>query len=163
MNPLIPLLRHGSAETASFQVKGYCDPNREVLSSKCSCEGSRSISPFYQDVLGMELISGMLFCHTFLLKKEWFNSGQKANSVISRCRLAFDHSGGQQVITEKQANTTNLDCTFRPSRLRTISIDALCALGVLELTHNHVTEADPNFKGYASGYADPGRGFGHIV
>lgn len=35
--------------------------------------------------------------------------------------------------------------------------------GILELTHNHGTESDPDFKGYASGNADPGRGFGHIA
>lgn len=34
---------------------------------------------------------------------------------------------------------------------------------VLELTHNHGTESDPNFQGYASGNSDPGRGFGHIA
>jgi len=34
---------------------------------------------------------------------------------------------------------------------------------MLELTHNHGTESDPNFKGYASGNAEPGRGFGHIA
>jgi len=31
----------------------------------------------------------------------------------------------------------------------------------LELTHNHGTESDPDFKGYHSGNSDP-RGFGHI-
>ncbi|KAK2460190.1 hypothetical protein APHAL10511_007781 [Amanita phalloides] len=35
--------------------------------------------------------------------------------------------------------------------------------GILELTHNHGTESDPEFKGYASGNTDPGRGFGHIA
>jgi lactoylglutathione lyase len=35
--------------------------------------------------------------------------------------------------------------------------------GVLELTHNHGTESDPDFKGYASGNSEPGRGFGHIA
>ncbi|KAJ9123266.1 hypothetical protein QFC22_001464 [Naganishia vaughanmartiniae] len=35
--------------------------------------------------------------------------------------------------------------------------------GILELTHNHGTEDDPNFKGYANGNEDPGRGFGHIA
>ncbi|KAF8069908.1 Glyoxalase/Bleomycin resistance protein/Dihydroxybiphenyl dioxygenase [Lyophyllum atratum] len=35
--------------------------------------------------------------------------------------------------------------------------------GVLELTHNHGTESDPNFKGYASGNEEPGKGFGHIA
>lgn len=37
------------------------------------------------------------------------------------------------------------------------------SLGVLELTHNHGTESDPEFKGYSSGNSDPGRGFGHIA
>jgi len=35
--------------------------------------------------------------------------------------------------------------------------------GILELTHNHGTESDPNFKGYANGNEEPGRGFGHIA
>ncbi|EJD52328.1 glyoxalase I [Auricularia subglabra TFB-10046 SS5] len=34
---------------------------------------------------------------------------------------------------------------------------------VLELTHNHGTESDANFAGYANGNTDPGRGFGHIA
>jgi lactoylglutathione lyase len=34
---------------------------------------------------------------------------------------------------------------------------------VLELTHNHGTETDADFAGYASGNSDPGRGFGHIA
>jgi lactoylglutathione lyase len=34
---------------------------------------------------------------------------------------------------------------------------------VLELTHNHGTESDPEFKGYSSGNTEPGRGFGHIA
>ncbi|UOH83560.1 lactoylglutathione lyase [Cryptococcus neoformans] len=34
--------------------------------------------------------------------------------------------------------------------------------GVLELCHNWGTENDTNFKGYASGNEEPGRGFGHI-
>ena len=35
--------------------------------------------------------------------------------------------------------------------------------GVLELTHNHGTESDPDFQGYANGNSEPGRGFGHIA
>ncbi|GAA6010281.1 hypothetical protein JCM11491_006247 [Sporobolomyces phaffii] len=34
--------------------------------------------------------------------------------------------------------------------------------GVLELCHNWGTESDPEFKGYANGNEEPGRGFGHI-
>ena len=33
--------------------------------------------------------------------------------------------------------------------------------GVLELTHNHGSEEDPNFK-VANGNSEPGKGFGHI-
>ena len=32
---------------------------------------------------------------------------------------------------------------------------------LLELTHNHGTESDPDFKGYHNGNTDP-RGFGHV-
>lgn len=35
--------------------------------------------------------------------------------------------------------------------------------GVLELTHNHGTETDPDFRGYCSGNTEPGKGFGHIA
>ncbi|GJE90100.1 glyoxalase I [Phanerochaete sordida] len=35
--------------------------------------------------------------------------------------------------------------------------------GVLELWHDHGTERNPSFEGYASGNEDPGRGFGHIA
>ena len=35
--------------------------------------------------------------------------------------------------------------------------------GILELSHNHGTESDPSFQGYASGNSDPGRGFGHVA
>lgn len=35
--------------------------------------------------------------------------------------------------------------------------------GVLELTWNHGTEKDDNFKGYSSGNSEPGKGFGHIA
>ena len=34
--------------------------------------------------------------------------------------------------------------------------------GLIELTHNYGTEDDPEFKGYANGNSDPGKGFGHI-
>lgn len=35
--------------------------------------------------------------------------------------------------------------------------------GVLELCHNHGTESDPEFKGYANGNEGEGRGFGHLA
>ena len=36
-------------------------------------------------------------------------------------------------------------------------------LGIIELTPNDVPESETDFKGYASGNTDPGRGFGHIA
>jgi len=38
----------------------------------------------------------------------------------------------------------------------------ILSTGLLELVHNHGTESDPSFAGYASGNTEPGRGFGHI-
>ncbi|KDQ55723.1 hypothetical protein JAAARDRAFT_327959 [Jaapia argillacea MUCL 33604] len=58
--------------------------------------------------------------------------------------LAYDHSGGKLTAEEKSQSRFNRE-------------------GVLELTHNHGTESDPDFQGYASGNSDPGRGFGHIA
>jgi lactoylglutathione lyase len=58
--------------------------------------------------------------------------------------LAFDHSDGKLTGEAKEASRFTRE-------------------GILELTHNHGTESDPDFKGYASGNAEPGRGFGHIA
>ncbi|KAI0798674.1 glyoxalase I [Irpex lacteus] len=58
--------------------------------------------------------------------------------------LAFDHTNGTATAEEKAQGRWNRE-------------------GILELTHNHGTESDPNFTGYASGNTDPGRGFGHIA
>ncbi|KAI9453790.1 glyoxalase I [Lactarius psammicola] len=56
--------------------------------------------------------------------------------------LAFDHSGGKATDTEKKANRHNRE-------------------GILELTHNHGTEA-LDATPYHSGNSDP-KGFGHIA
>jgi len=58
--------------------------------------------------------------------------------------LAFDHDNGSLTAEEKEKSRFSRE-------------------GVLELTHNHGTESDPNFQGYANGNSDPGRGFGHIA
>jgi len=58
--------------------------------------------------------------------------------------LGYDHSNGTVSAEEKRTKR-------------------LYREGVLELTHNHGTESDPDFKGYASGNNDPGRGYGHIA
>jgi len=81
---------------------------------------------FYEEVLGMELLSDVKF-DSFTL---YF--------------LAFDKSGGKLTAKEKAESRFSRE-------------------GVLELTHNHGTESDPTFKGYASGNEEPGKGFGHIA
>ncbi|OSX65755.1 hypothetical protein POSPLADRAFT_1038373 [Postia placenta MAD-698-R-SB12] len=58
--------------------------------------------------------------------------------------LAYDHSGGKMT----------------PQALKD---SRFAREGVLELTHNHGTESDASFAGYASGNTDPGKGFGHIA
>ncbi|KAH8118978.1 glyoxalase I [Phellopilus nigrolimitatus] len=58
--------------------------------------------------------------------------------------LAFDHSNGAEPLEAQKEKRTSRE-------------------GILELTHNHGTETDPEFKGYANGNSEPGRGFGHIA
>ncbi|EMD33780.1 hypothetical protein CERSUDRAFT_108057 [Gelatoporia subvermispora B] len=58
--------------------------------------------------------------------------------------FAYDHSGGTLTDREKKNSRFNRE-------------------GVLELTHNHGTESDASFAGYASGNTEPGKGFGHIA
>jgi len=58
--------------------------------------------------------------------------------------LAFDNQGGNLTAEEKREKRSARE-------------------GLLELTHNHGTETDSNFKGYASGNSEPGKGFGHIA
>ncbi|KAF5350360.1 hypothetical protein D9757_013716 [Collybiopsis confluens] len=60
--------------------------------------------------------------------------------------LAFDHGQNYQAMSPEERNK-----------------ERFTREGVLELTHNHGTESDPSFAGYASGNSDPGRGFGHIA
>ncbi|KAF8893601.1 glyoxalase I [Infundibulicybe gibba] len=59
--------------------------------------------------------------------------------------LAFSHAGDEKMTAEEKEKAR------------------FAREGVLELTHNHGTESDPNFQGYASGNSEPGRGFGHIA
>lgn len=62
----------------------------------------------------------------------------------------------------KRNNRTNREGVLLPTPNSEKKFD-LSHPGVLELTHNHGTESDPSFTGYASGNSDPGRGFGHIA
>ncbi|KJA15500.1 hypothetical protein HYPSUDRAFT_48338 [Hypholoma sublateritium FD-334 SS-4] len=81
---------------------------------------------FYQDVIGMELLS------------------EKKFSDFTLYFLAFNHEGRDLTAEEMESSRFARE-------------------GILELTHNHGTESDPDFKGYANGNSDPGRGFGHIA
>ncbi|KAJ3826342.1 glyoxalase I [Lentinula raphanica] len=60
--------------------------------------------------------------------------------------LAFDHGQNYKAMSEEEREKARF-----------------AREGVLELTHNHGTEKDESFTGYASGNSDPGRGFGHIA
>jgi len=75
--------------------------------------------------------------------------------------LAFNHDGRDLTDEEKEKSRFAREgllplYSFTYSNLHLI-------LGVLELTHNHGTESDPSFQGYASGNTEPGKGFGHIA
>jgi lactoylglutathione lyase len=75
--------------------------------------------------------------------------------------LGYDH-GGDSVKPGTQFTREGVATDFRLSSISSY----LCThayLAVLELTHNHGTESDPDFGGYASGNTEPGRGFGHIA
>ncbi|KAG9044990.1 Lactoylglutathione lyase [Tulasnella sp. UAMH 9824] len=88
---------------------------------------------FYTDVIGMEVISELHF----------------NDDKFSLYFLGFDHSDGKDTKEAKQDARKD---------------EGLIGWkGVLELNHNHGTESDPEFKGYASGNQEPGRGFGHIA
>ncbi|PPQ73674.1 hypothetical protein CVT24_007335 [Panaeolus cyanescens] len=138
---------------------------------------------FYQNVLGMDLLSEAKF------------------SDFTLYFLAFNHSGKDLTAEEKEASRFSREgkltsipypilfsLTLTTSRPFTQSrhIASLTHLilsppilphpqpihplkfqsnlkGVLELTHNHGTESDPSFAGYASGNTEPGKGFGHIA
>jgi len=105
-----------TAETASFKF------NHTMIRVK---DPKVSLA-FYQDILGMDLLS----------KKDF--------SDFTLYFLAFNHSGSELSAEEKEQSRFSRE-------------------GVLELTHNHGTESDPSFQGYASGNSEPGKGFGHIA
>ncbi|KAJ3491911.1 hypothetical protein NLI96_g343 [Meripilus lineatus] len=69
---------------------------------------------------------------------------EQAFSSFTLYFLGYDHSKGTLTAEEKAQSRFDRE-------------------GILELTHNHGTESDPEFQGYSSGNTDPGRGFGHIA
>ncbi|WVQ84480.1 lactoylglutathione lyase [Cryptococcus sp. DSM 104549] len=76
------------------------------------------------------------------MKKFYESSGSDFTNYF----LAFQSGWGDIEITEENVRSHMFDRE-----------------GVLELCHNWGTESDPEFKGYASGNDEPGRGFGHIA
>ena len=101
---------------------------------------------FYTEVIGMDILSGTYvrsssqYCISIRVHSE------KNMGDFTLYFLAFDHDNSFATLTQEEKD-----------RIR------FTREGVLELTHNHGTESDPNFTGYASGNSDPGRGFGHIA
>ena len=75
--------------------------------------------------------------------------------------LAFNHDGRDLTDEEKEKSRFAREGLFTLCSLTHSNLHLI--LGVLELTHNHGTESDPSFQGYASGNTEPGKGFGHIA
>ncbi|CAE6350990.1 lactoylglutathione lyase [Rhizoctonia solani AG-1 IB] len=80
--------------------------------------------------------------YTEILGMELISKGEFSDFTLYF--LGYDHSDGKATTEEKEKGRFSRE-------------------GVLELTHNHGTENNPEFKGYASGNSDPGKGFGHIA
>lgn len=95
---------------------------------------------FYTDVLGMDLVA--------------------STSSPSPCRPPASNSPPR---TENAFESFTLYFLAFDHGAATTPENRFGREGILELTHNHGTESDPAFAGYASGNADPGRGFGHIA
>ncbi|KAG8914576.1 Lactoylglutathione lyase [Tulasnella sp. 408] len=101
---------------------------------------------FYTDVVGMEVISELHF----------------NDDKFSLYFLGFDHSDGKDTKEVKQDGRRRREGVhFSVPALKDERL--ISSKGVLELSHNHGTESDPEFKGYANGNQEPGRGFGHIA
>ncbi|KAF8934176.1 Lactoylglutathione lyase [Haplosporangium gracile] len=88
---------------------------------------------FYEEILGMKLVSTM----------------ENPKGKFTLYFLAYVNDKDQASLEAKSDDERRAYAFNRP--------------GVLELTHNWGTETDADFKGYASGNSDPGRGFGHTA
>ncbi|THH14022.1 hypothetical protein EW146_g6262 [Bondarzewia mesenterica] len=99
--------------------------------------------PFYTDVLGMDFVSS----HDF--------------SDFTLYFLAYDDSDGKLTGGEKEARRLSREGTYLYPPFMRFSRKPLFDAGILELTHNHGTEALAETP-YVSGNVDP-KGFGHIA
>ncbi|KAG0080468.1 Lactoylglutathione lyase [Linnemannia elongata] len=88
---------------------------------------------FYEEILGMKLVATM----------------ENPNGKFTLYFLAYVNAEDQESLKAKSNDERRAYVFNRP--------------GVLELTHNWGTETDADFKGYANGNSDPGRGFGHTA
>ncbi|KAF9548989.1 Lactoylglutathione lyase [Mortierella hygrophila] len=88
---------------------------------------------FYEEILGMKLISTM----------------NNPNGKFTLYFLAYVNAEDQASLNTKSDDERRAYAFNRS--------------GILELTHNWGTETDADFKGYANGNSDPGRGFGHTA
>lgn len=121
-------------------------------------------SPFwYSLIINLTLSKLLSHLHTCNLERKFDD--------FTLYFLAFNHDGKELTPEEKTSSRFSregLSFFLSPQFLSTCSScnsNSLYKLwkGVLELTHNHGTESDPNFQGYANGNSEPGKGFGHIA
>ncbi|KAG8934548.1 Lactoylglutathione lyase [Tulasnella sp. 418] len=98
---------------------------------------------FNHTMIRVKDINASIKFYTEVLGMEVISTYHNNDAKFSLYFLAYDHSEGK-------------DSKELKDKAR------LAREGVLELTHNHGTEDDADFK-YSNGNSDPGRGFGHIA
>ncbi|KAG8911460.1 Lactoylglutathione lyase [Tulasnella sp. 417] len=102
---------------------------------------------FNHTMIRVKDIKESIAFYTDVIGMEVISEYHNNDAKFSLYFLAFDHSDGKDTKEEKDS-----------AKMRREG-----QKGVLELTHNHGTESDPEFKGYANGNQEPGRGFGHLA
>ena len=108
----------------------------------------------------MQLIAQVTFAN---MERSWVSEAEFSSFTLYF--LAFDHSDGSDDASAKKLQRFKREGAHVPYFLSiVIKIDRFATIvGVLELTHNHGTESDASFAGYASGNDEPGKGYGHIA
>jgi len=137
-------LRHISRRTSHISSTSFYAPNHLRFSSTMARSAATAGFKFNHTMIRVKDPKASIQFYSEVLGMELLSEHHNDEHKFSLYFLAYDHSDGQESKEEKEKN----------GRARE---------GVLELTHNHGTESDPEFKGYANGNSDPGRGFGHIA
>ncbi|KAK1231027.1 Lactoylglutathione lyase [Marasmius sp. AFHP31] len=101
---------------------------------------------FYTRIIGMNLLTGTKLHFSSGNHAETFWVTEKKFDDFTLYFLAFDVENKFDSLSKEEKEK-----------------EVFQREGILELTHNHGTESDTEFKGYSSGNSEPGKGFGHIA